>query len=238
MNKEKYLIPLSIVIAGVLVALAVILSPVIWKDKNQIKENSQTQTESQKQWEELVKNFRLPDKTDWIRGDLNQAQVIFVEYSDLECPFCKRFHQTMKKAIEKYGPKIAWVYRHFPIETLHSKAMSESIAAECVGLLGGNQAFWQYIDKIFEITPSNDGLDLNLLPQLAKEIGIDLNKFNDCYTKKQTQEKIKTQIKEAVEIGVRGTPFTLILFGDQKIPLPGHVEFEILDNNFLSKVIQ
>ena len=108
------------------------------------------------------RNVRQVTDSDHLRGD-PKAKVKVVEFSDLECPFCKRFHVTMQQVIEEYDGKVAWIYRHFPLDSLHSKARKEAEASECAAELGGNDGFWAYIDKLFEITPSNNGLDPNLL---------------------------------------------------------------------------
>jgi protein-disulfide isomerase len=94
-----------------------------------------------------------------------QAEMVIVEYSDLECPFCKRFHETMIQIMSEYGKegKVAWVYRHFPLDAIHSKARREAEAVECAGELGGNDKFWAYVNKLVEITPSNNQLDASLL---------------------------------------------------------------------------
>src|SRR6185436_7093141 len=75
---------------------------------------------------------------DHILGNPN-AEVIMVEYSDLECPFCKEFHSTLRRVMNEYGKdgKVAWVYRHFPIDSLHPKARKEAEATECAAELGG-----------------------------------------------------------------------------------------------------
>ncbi len=95
---------------------------------------------------------------DHILGDAN-AKIIIVEYSDLECPFCKVFHNTMHQVVEKSNGDVAWVYRHYPIPQLHKKAFREALATECAWEQKGNDGFWKYMDKLFEITTSNDGLD-------------------------------------------------------------------------------
>lgn len=93
-----------------------------------------------------------------ILGNLN-AKIIIVEYSDPECPFCKVFHNTMHQVVDNGSGEIAWVYIHYPIPQLHPKAFHEAEATECAWEQGGNKAFWKYMDKLFEITPSNNGLD-------------------------------------------------------------------------------
>ena len=93
---------------------------------------------------------RKVDEKDHIRGNPN-APIVIVEYSDLECPFCKSFHETMNKVMANYGNdgKVAWVYRQFPLEQLHPNAPTLAQASECVAELGGNDAFWKFSDKIF-----------------------------------------------------------------------------------------
>jgi len=84
---------------------------------------------------------------DWLFGDKNAALTI-VEYSDIDCPFCKRFHTTMQQVISDYKGQVNWVYRHFPLTSLHPDAMLKANAVECVGEIGGNDKFLQYLDKL------------------------------------------------------------------------------------------
>lgn len=88
---------------------------------------------------------------DHILGDLNKAEIIIVEYSDLDCPFCKVFHSTMHQVVEKNEGKVAWVYRHYPITQLHPDAFRKAEETECAWELGGNEAFWKYADKVFSM---------------------------------------------------------------------------------------
>jgi len=109
-------------------------------------------------------------KDDHILGDIN-APVKIVEFSDTECPFCKRFHQTMEQIIDEYGKtgQVAWVYRHFPLDSLHSKARKESEALECAGEQG---KFWEYTSSVYKTTPSNNKLDPNQLFKIAIDLGL------------------------------------------------------------------
>lgn len=81
---------------------------------------------------------------DHFNGDIN-APIKIVEYSDIDCPFCKRFHTTLEQVKALYGDKVVWVYRHFPIVQLHPDSFNKSHATECVAELGGNEKFWQYL---------------------------------------------------------------------------------------------
>jgi len=164
-------------------------------------------------------------KDDWIRGDKN-APIKVVEYSDTECPFCKRQHETLKQLVDEYKGQVAWVYRHFPIPSLHSKAPKEAEALECAGSLGGNDAFWKYTDMVYENTPTNDGLDPAEIPKYAEKIGLDKAKFEACLSSGKFTEKVNQMSDDAVSAGARGTPHNVVVFGDQKIPVAGAYPIE------------
>ncbi len=169
-------------------------------------------------------SIRPVTKADHIRGDLDKAEVVLVEYSDMECPFCKRFHFTLKQIKEEYGDKFAWVYRHFPLDNLHPKARLEAQASECAAELGGNDAFWRFLDRIYEITPSNNRLDLEKLPEIAAEIGLDVGKFNECLSSNKFADKVQADYEDAIASGGSGTPYSILLSrGGEKIPVRGAV---------------
>jgi protein-disulfide isomerase len=88
------------------------------------------------------------------------AEVVIVEYSDLECPYCARFHKTVHEVVESYSGKVAWVYRHYPIPELHQNAVNKSLASECVASIGGEESFWKFIDSIY--TPVFDPITLKM----------------------------------------------------------------------------
>jgi len=173
---------------------------------------------------------------DHIRGK-KDAKVAIIEFSDLECPFCKRFHESMKQVHTAYGDKVAWVYRHFPLDSLHPKARKEAEATECAAELGGNDGFWKYIDRLIEVTPSNNQLDLAQLPIIAKEVGLDQGKFTTCLNSGKYAKKVQEHTDQAVAAGGNGTPYSVILVGDQKIPVNGAVPFEQL-KSMIDSVLQ
>lgn len=143
---------------------------------------------------------------DHIRGNKN-AKITLVEYSDLECPFCKTFHPTMQQAMDTYGDQVRWVYRHYPL-SFHANAQKEAEASECVAELGGDDKFWEFIDRIFERTTGNGtGFALTALGPLAEEIGVNQAQFQSCldigkYAAKVTENLSKHQF---------GTPATFII---------------------------
>ena len=198
MENNKYLIPLSVVVAGALVAGAIYFG-----DSN--PNNEGTTRNQSRTAEELV----IPpvSASDHIIGNPNAA-VVIVEYSDTECPWCKVFHETMWQIVTQYEGQVAWVYRHMPF---HNKSLKESQATECAAEIGGNDAFWQYLNRVFEITPSNDGLDLDLLPQIAQEIGLNTSSFNECLSSDRHLEDIEKNLELAKPGGITGTPFSIIM---------------------------
>ena len=121
-----------------------------------------------------------------------------------------------------YDGQVAWVYRHFPIVQLHSKAPKEAEATECSAELGGNQGFWNYLDKLMETTNSNNSLDPSELPQIASSVGLDVAVFNECLSSGKYAEFVKTSVEEAVKAGARGTPHSIIIAQDgRKILING-----------------
>ena len=161
---------------------------------------------------------------DSLRGADN-PKVTIVEYSDTECPFCKNLHLTLKKVVEEYPNDVRWVYRHFPLDQLHKKSRKEAEAAECAGEQG---KFWEMLDLIYEVTPSNDGLDLEQLPELARKAGvINSNQFTRCLESGKYSEKVASDLADAQTAGGRGTPYSVLIGSDgSKTPLSGAQPYE------------
>lgn len=155
------------------------------------------------------------------------ARYILVEYSDLECPFCKTNSETPNKLMTAIK-NTAHVYRHFPL-SFHQNAQKEAEASECVADLGGNDKFWKYEETIFERTTSNGtGFALDKLGPLAKEIGVDQKKFQTCLDTNKFEKKVKDSLSEASAAGVQATPTTIIFdmkSGKTKV-IEGAVPFE------------
>jgi protein-disulfide isomerase len=157
------------------------------------------------------------------------AAVSLVEYSDFECPFCKRFHPTAKEIVETYDGKVNWVYRHFPLAMHNPGAQKQAEASECAAELGGNDAFWTYIDTIFERTRSNgNGFPLDGLVPLAEEIGLDGDAFRRCLEEERFAERVNEDYEEGMRIGIRGTPGNILLHNEsgKVVSMPGAVPIE------------
>jgi len=88
-------------------------------------------------------------ESDWIRGG-DDARITVIEYSDVDCPFCKEFHKSTTNLMSDYTDDVRWIFRHMPIDGLHPDARKKAEASECIGELGGADAFWDYIDTLFK----------------------------------------------------------------------------------------
>lgn len=219
-STRRHIIPIAICIAVILIAGAIYTTF-----------GHRPKSPTQKASEDVSVSIRPIDATDHLLGNPN-APVILVEYSDLECPYCKRFHATLQKIMDEYGKdgRIGWVFRHFPIVQLHSKAPTEALATECAATQGGNAAFWAMTNMIFAETPGNNGLDLAKLPVFAQKIGLERAPFEQCLLTKD-MARIDRDFQDAKDAGGQGTPFTVFIVGDKKIPLVGarpYVEMKAL----------
>lgn len=155
---------------------------------------------------------KVPEVTDadHIRGN-KDAKVTFIEYSDFECPFCKRFEPTMQQMEKEYGDKVRIVYRHYPL-SFHANAQKEAEATECANDLGGNDAFWKYHDAILERTTSNGtGFALDALVPLAKELGLDETKFKDCLDTGKFAKHVQEDESGGAAAGITGTPGSILI---------------------------
>ncbi len=165
----------------------------------------------------------ITDK-DHIRGS-KDAKVYLIEYTDLQCPFCQRFHPTAKQALDAYKGQLAWVVRHFPLTTIHPKAEPAAEAAECVAHLVGEDAFWKFVDKVFEGQPGS----LDQLSSIASQVGVDSSSFASCTSQNQYKSIIDQDVAGGTNAGVNGTPGNFIMNkkGDVWV-IPGAVPYETL----------
>lgn len=189
----------AIIIAGILIAGAIVATNWSKGPRQEAPETPGTAAEA-----------RPIGADDHVLGD-RSARIQLIEYSDTECPFCKRYHGELKAVAERHQGDLAIAYRHFPIESLHKQAMVEAAATECAARIGGNDAFWMYLDRIFETTTSNDGLDLALLPSFAEELDIDAGAFDACMRDPAIAALVEEDLAEGRALGVRGTPTTFII---------------------------
>jgi protein-disulfide isomerase len=171
-----------------------------------------TRARQQREQASAAKNVRrVSVEQDHIYGNPD-AEISLIEYSDFECPFCKKFHATAKRLVEKYDGKVNWVYRHFPLSFHNPGAAKQAVASECAGELGGNDLFWKYADAIYARTRSGGtGFPESRLVPLAEELGLDGAQFKDCLVSGRHMARIQADLTEGRQIGITGTPGNILL---------------------------
>lgn len=224
-SNSSLAIPISIVLGFSLIAVAIYFSA----GNQPLTENTQIAPPAA---ETAPTKIRTVDSSDNIRGNPN-APIVIVEYSDYDCPFCKRFHETMNEVMDEYGVggKVAWVYRQFPISQLHPNAPKISEAAYCVSELAGNDAFWTFSDLIFSERGINDPTNITKLAEFAKTAGADTNAFNKCLESGQMTDKVNESYNEAVAAGIKGTPQSYIVVGNSQLPIEGAQPYSVIKQN-------
>ena len=177
--------------------------------KNQ---KAEAEAAQQKLQEEMAKNLMPVDpKRDHITG-AEKASVTLVEYSDFECPFCKRSHETVVGLLDKNKDKLRWVYRHFPLPFHDPGATKQAEASECVASIGGNEKFWKFSDEIFKRTKSNGkGFPVENLRPLAEELGVNGDEFSKCLDEGKMAARVAEDVENGKQIGISGTPAAFLI---------------------------
>jgi protein-disulfide isomerase len=176
-------------------------------------------TPKSKIYEEVTKNGKepppperkmvaAPDASSPFKGGAN-AKVVIQEFSEFQCPFCKRVGPTLKEIEKEYGNRVKIVWRHLPLP-FHKDAPLASEAAQEVFAQKGNAAFWQFHDKLFESQGSAGGLERANLEKIAQEVGVDMTKFKAALDTHKHKAKVEADAKIGNEAGINGTPAFVI----------------------------
>jgi protein-disulfide isomerase len=141
------------------------------------------------------------------RGAKN-SPVTIVEYSDFQCPFCARAEEIVAGEVMKtYGDKVTFIYKQFPLTSIHPWAEPASLIGLCVYKVGGNAAYWKFHEAVFKAqkdVPSEE--PAGKLLGFAKDAGADQAKVKDCFEKGETKALVDATLAEAEEVGVNSTP--------------------------------
>ena len=214
---KEYSIPFAIVVAGVLIAGAVIYGPVL-------REQGTGSVPKQG-----IPSVAAPSgapvqvkvgNQDHIRGN-SSAKVTLVEFSDLQCPYCLQFHPELKQALQEYGTKVRWVYKHFPLDAIHPYARPAAEASECVFEQKGNDGFWAFVDGEFA---DQKNIGPTLFRDLAQQQGLDMNSYDQCVKTRKYKDKVEQDYQQGIAAGVNGTPGTFV----NGVPLLGAVPYDQL----------
>jgi len=218
---KEYFTPGAILVAGAMISLSIILTGgVSLTSQGLVAQVGDTVVTEDNQGGSGSEG-PVVTKGDHIRGNPDAA-ITIVEYSDFECPFCGRFHPTVKQAMAEYGDQIRWVYRHFPLTQIHPSAVPSAEASECVAEQKGSEGFWEFADAMFE--NQSQGLTPTLYRETANRIGVNLAQYDDCVATRKYKEKVEAHQAEGVKLGVTGTPGSFV----NNTPLRGALPYASL----------
>jgi protein-disulfide isomerase len=136
---------------------------------------------------------------DHSQGNLT-APITLVEYGDYECPYCGAAYPVVKQVQHRLENRLRFVFRNFPLTQVHPHAQSAAEAAEAAG---GQSAFWEMHDILYE---HQDALDDLELVQYAGTIGLDVSKFELDLTAHAYAGRVQEDFQSGVRSGVNGTP--------------------------------
>ena len=129
------------------------------------------------------------------------APITIIEFSDYQCPFCKRWHdEVLDRLMANYPDQIRFVYRDFPLTSIHPGAMPSAEAANCAG---EQDAYWEYYRAIFTNLYNMDTAGLS---QYAVDLGLDTEAFTACMEENRYQAEVEADMQYAISIGVQSTP--------------------------------
>ncbi len=210
---KEFYTPGAIIIGAFIIAGAILYAanPALFQSLV-VKQAGVTQPSAQTQPSRSAQVSIAVSTTDHIRGNTS-APVTIVEFSDLQCPFCQKFHPELKQALQEYGNNVRWVFKQFPLYQIHPQAEPAAEASECVYEQKGNDGFWQFADGVFA---NQDTIGSALFSQLAQKIGVNMSQYNSCVSSQKYKAKIQADIDLGTKLGVQGTPTTFIngvLFG-------------------------
>lgn len=165
-------------------------------------------------------NLTVISSIDHYKGNKN-AKVLFIEYSDLQCPACGAYYPLVKQLATDYGDSVAIVYRHFPLTQIHENAELAALASEAAAR---QDKFWEMHDKLFETQTSwsTERDPLTLFTNYAEELGMKPDQFQADIESEIVKQKVATDIASGNYNGVQGTPSFFI--NGQKIQNPRNYE--------------
>lgn len=141
------------------------------------------------------------------------AKLVIVEFSDFQCPYCKRVHGTLKDLLRKYPNEVVLYYKHFPIVDSHPLAYKMAMATECARAQKA-EAFWFFHDALFSDTPISGVTQLRQqVQQWGEQQGLESGKLLACFDKEEQAARIDRDMADAQKIGVAATP-TFLLNGE------------------------
>jgi protein-disulfide isomerase len=166
-------------------------------------------------------NVPAPSAEDHIKGS-RSAPIVLIEYSDFQCPYCQRINPTLQQLVDESNGEIAWVYRHYPLESIHSEARPAALASECVAEQLGNDGFWEFANRVFA---DQGSMNAAQYLAIATELGANPAQYGGCVASNKYGAKIDAQSTEAQVSGGNGTPYTIIYAKGKQVPINGALPY-------------
>lgn len=206
--QKEYLLPVSILVAGVLIAGSVLYSTGITANKKAGTANLDTVLN-----QDSAPTVSLElNAEDVVLGDL-KAPITLIEYADFQCPFCGRFYSQVTPKIKENFVKdgeVKMVYRHFAFLGPESVAAAE--ASECAKDQG---KFWEYHDALYDAEVKdgkehNGNLNETLFSSLAEKLSLNVSEFSKCVADRKYKQKVEDDYSGALKAGVAATPTSFV----------------------------
>lgn len=172
--------------------------------------------------ESVIQTFEIT-KDDHVQGNFD-APITLVEFSSFECSFCARFYSVIKQILANYPDQVRHVYKHFPL-SFQPNSFKAAEASECASEQG---KFWEMHEELYKAQPI--GLNTEKFKEIAKNLKLDMNKFNDCLNSEKHIQKVKGSFQEGIQKGVEGTPATFVNGRLISGALPYETLKQIIDN--------
>jgi protein-disulfide isomerase len=166
------------------------------------------------------RRYDVPEDDDPVFGPA-EAPITIIEFSDFECPFCRKWHVEVWPELQAtYGDQIRLVYRDFPLTNIHDNAVSAAAAANCAL---EQEMYWPFSEKLFSMKLN---LGRTTYQTYAEELGLDMDMFNECLEGGRYVAEVEGDFEYATGLGIRSTP-TFFVNG---IPVVGAQPFEVFKN--------
>jgi protein-disulfide isomerase len=193
---------------------------------------SQAAAAAQAKDAQAVRRYEVATDNDPAVGP-QDAPVTIVEFSDYQCPYCQRWYsEVYAKLLSTYKDKVRFVYRDFPLKSIHPNAQSAAEAADCAG---EQDAYWQYHDALFN---AKYGLGTQAYLQYATDLELDVNAFTTCVQERRYKSEVDADFSYATELGINSTP----IFFVNGIAVVGAQPFEVfqqvIDKELADKINQ
>ena len=133
---------------------------------------------------------------------------MIVEYSDFQCPYCRRGFEVMNEVSQKYGPKIRFLYKNLPLP-MHPMSMPAAKRFEAIALQNPKKAY-QYHDEVFSHQDQLNSGGEKFLDSVAKKLGVDMAKMKTDMNSDKVNDRIHADMAEAEKFGISGTPGFLV----------------------------